>query len=387
MSEQPEIQNSQKIYVEKRKKGIPQILIVIIVAVVVSFVSTAMTYVLLKKDVTTESVDNGITKKIEITKVDSPVVAIAEKAMPSIVGIKVNSFVQGMFGLQESNSEGSGIIYSEDGYVITNYHVIESAIRNNSASVYVTFYNSDEEIQAEIVGGDEVTDLAVLKIEKEGLVPAEIGSSESLKVGELAVAIGNPLGEAFASTVTVGYVSALNRKITTDGRTYKLIQTDAAINSGNSGGALLNSEGKVIGINSVKISVTGVEGLGFAIPSDDALPIIKELIENKKIVRPYIGLAGINVTSQLAERNNLVEGIYVNKVYSNTPAEKAGIQRGDIIVSIDGKEVKTMEELNEIKNSKKVGETVELGIYRVGKQEKVSIVLEADSNIEESTTN
>lgn len=387
MGEQPEIQNSQKIYVEKKRRGIPQVLVVVIVAVITSFVSTAMTYVLLKKDVIPESVNEGVTKKIEITKVDSPVVAIAEKAMPSIVGIKVNSFVQGMFGLQESNSEGSGIIYSEDGYIITNYHVIESAIRNNSASVYVTFYNTDEEIQAEIIGGDEVTDLAVLKIEKEGLVPAEIGSSESLKVGELAVAIGNPLGETFASTVTVGYISALNRKITTDGRTYKLIQTDAAINSGNSGGALLNSEGKVIGINSVKISVTGVEGLGFAIPSDDALPIIKELIENKKIIRPYIGLSGINVNAQLAERNNLVEGIYVNKVYSNTPAEKSGIQRGDIIVSIDGKEVKTMEELNEIKNSKKIGETVELGIYRVGKQEKVSIVLEADSNVEESTTN
>lgn len=387
MGEQPEIQNSQKIYVEKKRRGIPQVLVVVIVAVITSFVSTAMTYVLLKKDVIPESVNEGVTKKIEITKVDSPVVAIAEKAMPSIVGIKVNSFVQGMFGLQESNSEGSGIIYSEDGYIITNYHVIESAIRNNSASVYVTFYNTDEEIQAEIIGGDEVTDLAVLKIEKEGLVPAEIGSSESLKVGELAVAIGNPLGETFASTVTVGYISALNRKITTDGRTYKLIQTDAAINSGNSGGALLNSEGKVIGINSVKISVTGVEGLGFAIPSDDALPIIKELIENKKIIRPYIGLSGINVNAQLAERNNLVEGIYVNKVYSNTPAEKSGIQRGDIIVSIDGKEVKTMEELNEIKNSKKIGETVELGIYRVGKQEKVSIVLEADSDIEESTTN
>ena len=387
MGEQPEIQNSQKIYVEKKRRGIPQVLVVVIVAVITSFVSTAMTYVLLKKDVIPESVNEGVAKKIEITKVDSPVVAIAEKAMPSIVGIKVNSFVQGMFGLQESNSEGSGIIYSEDGYIITNYHVIESAIRNNSASVYVTFYNTDEEIQAEIIGGDEVTDLAVLKIEKEGLVPAEIGSSESLKVGELAVAIGNPLGETFASTVTVGYISALNRKITTDGRTYKLIQTDAAINSGNSGGALLNSEGKVIGINSVKISVTGVEGLGFAIPSDDALPIIKELIENKKIIRPYIGLSGINVNAQLAERNNLVEGIYVNKVYSNTPAEKSGIQRGDIIVSIDGKEVKTMEELNEIKNSKKIGETVELGIYRVGKQEKVSIVLEADSDIEESTTN
>ncbi|MDO4282211.1 MAG: trypsin-like peptidase domain-containing protein [Clostridia bacterium] len=387
MEEQKSVQNDQKIYVEKKKSGIPQVLVVLVVAVLASFISTAITYVLLKSSGVGEGTES-ITKKIEITKTDSPVVAIAEKAMPSIVGIKVNSLVQSTFGgIHEASSEGSGIIYSEDGYIITNYHVIESAINNSSASVYVTFYNSEEDIEAEIVGGDEVTDLAVLKIEKDGLIAAEFGNSSDLKVGELAVAIGNPLGEEFASTVTVGYVSALNRKVTTDGRTYKLIQTDAAINSGNSGGALVNSEGKVIGINSVKVSLTGVEGLGFAIPSDDALPIIKELIENKKIVRPYIGLAGINITSAVADRNNLREGVYVDKVYNNTPAQKAGIQRGDIIVSIDGVEITTMEELNEIKNSKNIGDTVELGIYRAGREEKVTIVLEADSNVEESTTN
>lgn len=387
MEEQQGVQNSQKIYVErKRKGGMPLVLVAIIVAVITSFITTAITYVLLSGNVKIEK-SEGVTKKIEITKTDSPVVAIAEKAMPSIVGIKVNSLVQGFFGMQESNSEGSGIIYSEDGYIITNYHVVESAIKNNTSNVYVTFYNSDEEIEAEIIGGDEVTDLAVLKIEKDGLVPAEFGKSSELKVGEIAVAIGNPLGEEFASTVTVGYVSALNRKVTTDGRTYKLVQTDAAINSGNSGGALVNSEGKVIGINSVKVSLTGVEGLGFAIPSDDALPIIKELIENKVIVRPYIGLGGINLNAAIAERNNLKEGVYVDKVYSNTPAQKAGIQRGDVIVSIDGVSITTMEELNEIKNSKKVGDKIELGIYRNGKEEKISIVLEADSDVEKSTTN
>lgn len=387
MDEQQNVQNEQKIYVEKKKRRAPTVLVVILVALLTSFISTTITYVLLINNVVNEG-DEGVTKRIEITSTDSPVVAIAEKAMPSIVGIRVNSFVQGNFGgIQESSSEGSGIIYSKDGYIVTNYHVIESAINNSNASIYVTFYNDDEDIQAEIVGGDEVTDLAVLKIEKDNLTPAEFGVSGDLKVGEIAVAIGNPLGEEFASTVTVGYISALNRKVTTDGRTYKLIQTDAAINSGNSGGALVNSEGKVVGINSVKVSLTGVEGLGFAIPSDDALPIIKELIENKRIVRPYIGLAGINISSTVANRNNLKEGVYVDKVYSNTPAQKAGIQRGDIITSIDGVEITTMEELNEIKNSKNVGDEIELGIYRSGREEKVTLVLEADSDIEESTTN
>lgn len=387
MEEQSNVQKEQKIYVEKRKRRIPTVLIVLIVAIITSFISTTMTYVLLKNKIDVENNEN-IVKKVEITSTDSPVVAIAEKDIPSIVGIKVNSLTQGIFGgMQESSAEGSGIVYSSDGYIITNYHVIESAVGNSSASIYVTFYNDDEDVQAEIIGGDEVTDLAVLKIEKEGLVAAEFGESSNTKVGEIAVAIGNPLGEEFASTVTVGYVSALNRKVTTDGRTYKLIQTDAAINSGNSGGALVNSEGKVIGINTVKVSLTGVEGLGFAIPSDDALPIIKELIQNKKIVRPYIGLAGINIDTAIAKRNNLVEGIYVDRVYSGTPAQKAGIQRGDIIVSIDGVEVKTMEELNEIKNSKNIGDTVELGIYRSGSIEKVNVVLESDELIEESTTN
>ncbi len=377
----------QKIYVEKRKKRVPQILVVIVVAIVTSFISTALTYTLLinKKLDSTTGVEN--IKKVEIEKTDSPVVAVADKAKPSIVGIKVNSLVQSFIGLSQATSEGSGIVYSSDGYIITNYHVIEDAIDNSSASIYVTFYDDDNEVEATIVGGDEVTDLAVLKIEKEGLVPAEFGSSSELKVGELAVAIGNPLGKEFESTVTVGYVSALNRKVTTDGRTYKLIQTDAAINSGNSGGALLNSEGKVIGINSVKVSLTGVEGLGFAIPSDDALPIIKELIENKKIVRPYIGLAGINIDAATARLNNLEEGIYVQEVYNDTPAQKAGIKRGDLIVSIDGQRVTTMEELNEIKNAKKIGDSVELGIIRNGSEQKVDIVLEADGDVETSTTN
>lgn len=366
-------------------------MVTIVVSFVVGVMSTGITYFILTKASSfwnRQEEKEETTQRIKIETTDSPVVAIAKKAGPSIVGVRVSSLEQGMFNnIEESTSEGSGIIYSEDGYIITNYHVIESAINHSNATVYVTFPDQDEDILATIIGGDEPTDLAVLKIEKDGLTPAEFGSSNALKVGELVVAIGNPLGQEFAGSVTVGYISALNRKITTDGRTYNLLQTDAAINPGNSGGALVNSSGEVIGINSVKVSVTGVEGLGFSIPSDDAIPIIKELIENKKVIRPYIGLVGQNLTSALAKRNNLVEGVYVYQVYPNTPAEKAGILRGDIIVSIDGKNITTMEELNEIKNSKKIGDTIEIGMYRSNKEITVKVTLEADSDIEELTTN
>lgn len=259
---------------------------------------------------------------------ENPVVAIAETAGPSIVGVKVNYMSQGFFGsLKEADEEGSGIVYTEDGYIITNYHVIESAINNSTAKVTVTFANEDKEYEATIVGGDETTDLAVIKIDATGLTKATIGESSNIKVGELAVAIGNPLGQEFAGSVTVGYISAVNRKITTDGRTYKLIQTDAAINPGNSGGALVNSKGEVIGINTVKISSTETEGLGFAIPSDDAMPIIKELISNGKIVRPYIGISGVNLDETTAKMNNLVQEIYVAGVVANSPASQSGIQK------------------------------------------------------------
>ncbi len=380
----------------KEKKNVPQSIVVFIVAIIGGLVGSVLTYFALDNKIdsvlnssnvanTSNTATTGI--KYEITKTDSTVVAIAQKAGPSIVGVKVNYLSQSIFGLKEADEEGSGIIYSQDGYIITNYHVIESAINNSSATVEVTLPNDDETYTATIIGSDSTTDLAVIKIDKTGLTAAEFGASSDLQVGELAVAIGNPLGQEFAGSVTVGYVSALNRKLTTDGRTYKLIQTDAAINPGNSGGALVNSQGKVIGINTVKIGATEVEGIGFAIPSDDALPIIKELIENKKIVRPYIGLSGINVDEITAKRNNIVVGIYVAQVYNNTPAKLAGIQKGDVIVAIDGTNVNTMEELNEIKNAKKIGDTVTLKINRAGKEIEVKVTLSSDDTVSSGVTN
>lgn len=372
----------------KEKKGIPIVVMVLIVALIGSFIGCAFTYVILSnklgKNTTITSGSDG--KKFEISQVENPVVAIAEEVGPSIVGVKVNSVSQNMFGsLQNSDEEGSGIVYSSDGYIVTNYHVISSAIGNSTATVSVTFPNSEEAITATVVGGDEVTDLAVLKIDKTGLTAAEFGKSSDLKVGELAVAIGNPLGQEFAGSVTVGYISALNRTLTTDGRTYKLIQTDAAINPGNSGGALVNASGQVIGINTVKIGATEVEGLGFAIPTDDAKPIIEELIANKKITRPYIGISGLDLNTATAKKNNLVEGIYIAQVVANSPAAKAGLQKGDVIVKVDGSEVKTMDKLNEVKNAKKVGDSMTITVNRGGKEVDVKITLEADTSNTAST--
>lgn len=375
----------------KEKKKMPQSIMVLVVAVIGGLLGSVFTYFVfdakLDKLTLSQTSGNSTSTQIQIEKTDSPVVAIAQKAGPSIVGVKVNSLSQGIFGnLETSDEEGSGIIYSEDGYIVTNYHVIETAIKNSSATIQVTL-STGESLNASIIGYDDVTDLAVIKVDKTGLTPAEFGVSGDLKVGELAVAIGNPLGQELAGSVTGGYISALNRKLTTDGRTYNLIQTDAAINPGNSGGALVNSQGQVIGINTAKINETSVEGIGFAIPSDDALPIIKELIQNGKIVRPYIGLSGINIDDATARMNNIVKGVYVMQVLQGTPAQEAGIQRGDIIVQIDGKDITTMEELNEIKNAKNIGDTITLKINRAGKEIEVKVTLASNESTSENVTN
>lgn len=333
-----------------------------------------------------ETVTNNGTK-YEITQVENPVVAIADVAGKSVVGVTVRSVSNTVFGgTSTSDSEGSGIIYTADGYIVTNYHVIENAISNQSISkVYVTLPNSDEEIEASIIGADSVTDIAVIKIQKEGLSAATFDDSNNLKVGELVVAIGNPLGRELAGSITVGYVSALNRTLTSNGRTYKLLQTDAAINPGNSGGALVSSSGKVIGINTVKIGATDVEGIGFAIPSNIAKPIVDELIKNGKIVRLYIGISGISLDDNMAKRYNLVKGVYVAKIESSSAAYNSGIKVGDVIVKIDDKEITTIEELNEIKNSKNVGDTVKITVYRDGKNIEINVKLDSDDKT--STSN
>ena len=328
---------------------------------------------------------------ISLSNYSNTAVYAANKILPSIVGIEVsftatsNSF----FGFGQpvtstATATGSGIIISEDGYIVTNNHVVSGSSSSYSyyelseaTSVKVKLnsntYGDDAIFDAKIVGKDSQTDLAVLKIEKTGLTAAEFADSDEAVVGEFAMAVGSPLG--LDTTVTTGIISAVNREVVSDGTKYICIQTDAAINSGNSGGALVNSEGKVIGINTLKLSGNGVEGIGFAIPINSTLDIIDELIEHNKVIRPYIGITGQDLDEETAKKNNLVVGIYVKDVESFSPAEKAGFKIGDVIIKADGKDIKTMDELNEIKNSHKVDDTMSITVNRDGEEKELSVKL------------
>ena len=206
------------------------------------------------------------------------------------------------------------------------------------------------------------------------MTAAEFGDSDQAVVGEFVMAVGSPLG--LDTTVTQGIISAVNREVESDGTKYVCIQTDAAINSGNSGGALVNSEGKVIGINTLKLSGSGVEGIGFAIPINSTFDVTNQLIDHNKVIRPYIGISGINLDDSTAKKYNLVVGVYVKTVQNFSPAEKSGLQSGDVIIKADDKDITTMDELNEIKNSHKIGDTMKLKINRSGEEKEMTITLE-----------
>ncbi|MEN6315784.1 MAG: trypsin-like peptidase domain-containing protein [Clostridiaceae bacterium] len=315
----------------------------------------------------------------------SDVTAIAKKAGPSIVGIRmtVSSSRQNYFGSSgNQTAEGSGIIFKKDGYIMTNYHVVSNADPKSGTSnrtVLEVFLPDGRNAKATFVGGDSKTDLAVIKIDLNNLPVAELGDSSNLEVGELAVAIGNPLGMEFAGSVTVGVISALNRTVEMEDKTLNLIQTDAAINSGNSGGALLNSQGQVIGINSVKISASGVEGLGFAIPINDAKPVIDQLWMYGYVKgRPFIGISGSEITDTLSRYYNLPKGIYITDVTSGSAADKAGIKAEDILVSLDNKTVETLSDLDEIKGAHKAGDTVNAIIVRESNKINLKITFDEE---------
>ncbi len=330
---------------------------------------------------------DGYVQQISLNNYSDTAVYAANKILPSIVGIKIDYTVNttSIFGrgsTSTASASGSGIIISEDGYILTNNHVVSSSSSEQSlyyqiseaTKVTVTLFNDETEYEAKIVGQDEQTDLAVIKIEKTGLTKAEFADSDDVKVGEFAMAVGNPVN--MNSTVTTGIVSAVNREITdSDGKTYKCIQTDAAINSGNSGGALVNSEGNVIGINTLKLSGTGIEGIGFAIPINSTTDITSQLIQYSKVKRPYIGISGKDLDEATAERYNLVVGVYVYSVEDFSAAEKAGLKNGDVIIEADGKKITKMDELNEIKNSHNIGDELKLKINRDGNEKEITLKL------------
>lgn len=328
---------------------------------------------------------------------------IVDTIMPSVVGVAstfeytpdYSSMGWGWgFGMpqqsetQELRATGTGIVMSDDGYIITNAHVIyENEEYNCGEAVEVSVVFSDEtEHDAKIIAYDTETDLAVLKVNETGLIPAEFGNSEDLRVGELVIAVGNPLGFDLFGSVTSGIVSAKNRKIDINEKSMTLIQTDAAINSGNSGGPLLNSCGQVIGINSAKMSSSygsaTVEGLGFAIPINDAKVIIDDLINYKYVKgRPQIGISTVDVTESVSRYYDIPLGVFVQSVQEGGAADLAGIQKGDVIIDADGETVTTAEELNKIKSNHKAGETIKLTITRAGEDIQIDVILqEADAN-------
>ncbi|MBO5076808.1 MAG: trypsin-like peptidase domain-containing protein [Clostridia bacterium] len=312
---------------------------------------------------------------IVVDGVTSPATAVAAKVLPSVVGIEVKvTSTSYRYGTTVSGGEGSGVIFSDDGYIITNYHVISAVLTgagetNPNATLNIFLYTDpDTAIPGVVIGYDQGADLAVVKIDKTGLTPIELGDSDKINVGDTAVAIGNPGGLQFLGSVSQGIISGLNRSIQIDTtyKSLKLIQTDAAINPGNSGGAPTDESGCLIGINSAKVSVEGYEGMGFAIPVNDVVRICTDIIKNGSVKTAYLGVElNSDYSAAYLERLGYPGGLLVSSVIADSPAAKAGIAADDIIVAFNGTEVREAEDLVALKNQCSAGDTVTIRIYRL----------------------
>lgn len=309
--------------------------------------------------------------------------AVTAKSGPSVVGITTTAAVTNFFGgSSDATDEGSGIIYSSDGYIITNYHVISGAVESNKSSISVYLStNPDKGINATVIGYNIASDLAVIKIDKTGLPAIELADSSKLKVGQHAIAIGSPGGMEFMNSVSYGIISGLNRSVSTGtGKAMTLIQTDAAINPGNSGGALLDSTGKLIGVNSVKLVDTSFEGMGFAIPVNTVKEICDKIIAKQNDPTPYVGIE-INqqYTADILKRLGYPEGAVVNNVISGGPASESGLQRGDIITEFDGTEISSYTDLENAILNCSVGDTVTIKLYRSGRFYSTTVRIAANN--------
>jgi serine protease Do len=310
---------------------------------------------------------------------------ISEAVKPSIVTIVVSvpstRYQSGFFYYTVGGvtSSGSGIILDTDGYIVTNYHVVSYYDSYDNVTIDVTL-SDGREFPAQFIGGDKNNDLAVIKVENaENLVPAKFGVSSDLKVGAVVLAIGNPLGIEFAGSVTLGIVSALDRTIDKENTADSMIQTDAAINPGNSGGALVNTKGEVVGITTLKISDTEVEGLGFAVPIDYATPIISNLVEYGYVKdRPATGIAGSTVSASISRYYGVPQGVIVTEVEENSGADLAGIQVNDIITEIDGQTVESMTDIQNVNSTHKVGDIITVKVYRNGEYYTTNLKLMED---------
>ncbi|QDR82745.1 S1C family serine protease [Sporomusa termitida] len=305
---------------------------------------------------------------------NTPIVRAAQSVGPAVVGITNKAFARDIFNRKVliEQGTGSGVIFDSKGYIATNFHVVQ-----NAQELAVSLADG-RTLTGKVIGVDQATDLAVVKVDENDLPVATLGDSDSLMVGEPAIAIGNPLGLEFKGSVTTGVISALNRSLDIGERRFKLIQTDAAINPGNSGGALVNADGVVVGINSAKIALSGVEGIGFAIPINSARPILQSLIDKGRVIRAYLGVGALDqaTAARYGYELNLEKGVYLARVAQSGPAYKAGMREGDVILKVAGAETNSVAELRAVLDSQQVGGQVEVVIKRNNQTQTINVLLE-----------
>ncbi len=314
----------------------------------------------------------------------SVVEAVAKKVTPCVVGIRTTTSVNSFFGnQQEESGEGSGVIYKQNGYIITNYHVIEDAVTNARNTKIEVFLDSSAENSyiATVVGYNISADLAVIKINVTGLPVVEIADSDKVKVGQYVITVGNPGGLEFMDSVTYGVISGLDRVVSSDSD-IGLIQTDAAINPGNSGGALVDVTGKLVGINSSKIVSEEFEGMGFAIPSNEAVEICEKIIAKENSPEPYIGITiSEKYTAEVLKFYGYPTGAVVLSVYSGSPAYEAGLRKGDIITEFSGTEITEYTVLEKLMSNCKPNQKVNLKLYRSGRYYTTTITVGSNNAI------
>lgn len=355
-----------------RKRGIG---LVVTVAIICSVLSSALTVVLMKNTLGNNS-SSGKPTQIQVNdegKTQNVYHAVTEKAMPSVVGITTTTVDRNnVFAIPtQSEGVGTGVIVDANGYILTNSHVVSDG---KATSVNVLF-NDGSTVEGTVFWNDPQLDLAIVKVEKTGLTPAELGDSDQVRTGDLSIAIGNPLGLEFQRSVTQGIISGLDRTITTEKTNMTgLIQTDASINPGNSGGPLLNDKGQVIGINTAKASQG--EGLGFAIPINTAKPIVESIISSGKFEKVTLGIKGVDVATFEASTGTSLEaesGVYIAEVMDNTAAKSSGIQAGDVIVKVGDTNITSMSDLNKSLYGYSSGDKTKVVINRSGKEASIDV--------------
>lgn len=383
--EEPAAPAQKKKKARKERRGMDLagvVALCLVCAVIASFFGAASAYLFMRDgdSLLGDAVDEIVPTPVPVLTtnpsggaVNETAAYIYELACRQVVAVTTEITYYNIFGQTSAAVAGSGVIIQEDGYILTNYHVIEEA-EEGGYEISVVMYDG-EEYTAEIVGFDEDIDLALLKIEADGLMAAELGNSDDLTVGQIIYTVGNPLGE-LNYTMTSGIVSARDRAITTDSNVaVNMFQIDAAVNSGNSGGPVYNSQGQVIGIVTAKYSSSGVEGLGFAIPITDAVHVANQLLEFGYVTdKASLGVSVATVSANMAKQYNMVEGVYVNEVEEDSAAETAGIQVGDIITAVNGETVTDSRALTSLVKQSRAGDEAVLSIWRAGETMEITVV-------------